>query len=136
MGALAANLKLLMDLRSDSKTLGESVSSALETIQAATTGPSTDKGSKLFSEQNVLNRPQALPYLSLVDGARAVAAKDEAIRRSHSKFSFVDWLGPEIFMESAIISLKNSWCGLTFLVPEVCVEVAGLDLGKLVEVEE
>merc|ERR1712243_530653 len=89
-----------------------------------------------ISEQNVLNRPQALPYLSLVDGARAVAAKDEAIRRNRSKFSFVGWLGPEIFMESAIISLKNSWCGLTFLVPGVCVEVAGLDLGKLVEVEE
>ena len=65
-----------------------------------------------------------------------MAAKDKAILRSRSKFSFVDWLGPEIFMESAIISLKNSWCGLTFLVPEVCLGVAGLDLGKLVEVEE
>merc|ERR1711954_406166 len=109
---------LLTDSRSDSKTLGESVSSALETIQVATTGPSADKGSKLLAEQKFLNRPQALPYLSVVVGARAVAAKDEAVRRSRSKFVFVDWLASGICMESAIISLKNSWCGLTFLAPE------------------
>ena len=86
MGALAANLKHLTDLRSDSKTLGESVSSALETSQVARTGPLADKGSKLLLEQKFLNRPQALPYLSDVVGARAVAAKEEAVRRRRLKF--------------------------------------------------
>merc|ERR1711954_579040 len=108
MSALAANLKHLTDLRSDSKTLGESVSSALETSQVAKTGPSADKGSKLLVEQKFLNRPQALPYLTDVDGARAVAAKEEAESLRRLKFWFKDWLASGICMESAIISLKNS----------------------------
>merc|ERR1711954_489069 len=100
---------LLTDSRSDSKTLGESVSSALETIQVATTEPSADKGSKLLAEQKFLNRPQAFPYFSWVRmevGARAVATKDEAVSRNRFKFACADWLAAGICMESAIMSLK------------------------------
>ena len=65
-----------------------------------------------------------------------MAAKDEAVHRNRFKFAFVEWLGAGICMESAKISLENSCCTLTFLAPEVRVGVTGLDLGKLVEVEE
>ena len=108
MGALAANLKHLTDLRSDSRTLGDSVSSALETSQVARIGPLADIGSKLFLEQKVLNRPQALPYLSDVVGARAVAAKEEAVLCRHSNSVLDELPTAETCMESAMMSLKNS----------------------------
>ena len=59
--------------------LGESVSSALQTSQVATTGPEASNGSNPFVEQKALKQPQAFPYLSEVVGARAVAAREEAV---------------------------------------------------------
>ena len=79
---MAASLKHLIDLRSDSRTFGESVSSALQTNQVATTGPEALNGSNPFVEQKALKRPQALPYLLEVVGARAVAAREEAVLQS------------------------------------------------------
>ena len=43
------------------------------------TGPGASKGLNPIVEQKALKQPQALPYLSLVVRARAVAAREEAV---------------------------------------------------------
>ena len=84
-------------------------------------------GSNLFFEQKALNRPQALPYLSDVVGARAVAAKEEAVLRRHSNSVLDELPTAEACMESAMMSLKNSLCGLSSLEPVSCCGGARLD---------
>ena len=124
---MAASLKHLIDLRSDSRTLGESVSSALQTSQVATTGPEALNRSNLFVEQKALKQPQALPYLSEVVGARAIAAREEAVLRSRLILRFCEFPTEEFVMESDMISLKKFLCGLSFLEPEFCGGDARLD---------
>ena len=80
-----------------------------------------------FFEQKALKRPQALPYLSVVVGARAVAAREEAVLRRRSNSRLGKLPTEESFIESVMISLKNSLCGLSFLGLAFCCGGARLD---------
>merc|ERR1711867_183027 len=102
-------------------------SSARQTSQVATTGSAASNGSNPCFEQKALKQPQAFPYLSEVVGARAVAAREEAILQRCSISRLGGLPTDEFFMESDMISLKNSLCGISFLELDSCCGDARLD---------
>ena len=66
-----------------------------------------------------MKQPQALPYDSVVVGARAVAAKDEAELQSLLNSGFLESCKEESSIESLMISWKNKpWVGWDLSEPE------------------
>ena len=89
-----------------------------------------------FVKQKALKQPQALPYLSLVVGARVIAAREEAVLQSLLISEFCEFSKEEFVMESVMISLKKLLCGLAFLEPEFCGGDIKLEWDSEVDVEE